>query len=120
MTTEKNPAAETAAPVIAYKAFAPGMKCRDFQYEVGQTYEMNGDIEMCNHGFHACTVPFDGWSYYPHSTELARVVYPDGTKGAADDDSQVVGARITIEAMLTLPEWEIGRASWREGACQYV
>jgi hypothetical protein len=106
----KKPAAETTvetkpAPVIAYKAFDPDMKCRDFQFEVGRTYEMDGQIELCCRGFHACTVPFDCWSYYPHSTELARVVYPDGIAARCNDDSKVVGDRITIDARLTIPDW---------------
>src|SRR3546814_19660286 len=55
MAAKKKPAAKSAAPVIAYKAFDPGMKSRDFQFAVGQTYEVEGDIELCNRGFHDWT-----------------------------------------------------------------
>ena len=88
----------------AYKAFNPDMTCRGFQYEVGKTYEHDGDVEMCLSGFHACTVPFDCWDYYPGSTTFASVTYTS-EPASHEDDSKVVGAKITIEASLSLPEW---------------
>lgn len=38
----------------AYKVFNPDWTCRGFQYEIGKTYVHNGDISMCQAGFHAC------------------------------------------------------------------
>ena len=38
----------------AYKAFNPDMTCRGFQYEIGKTYEIQGEPIMCARGFHAC------------------------------------------------------------------
>ncbi len=89
---------------IAYKAFNSDMKCRDFQYEVGKTYEHTRSIDLCSSGFHACTVPFDCWGYYNNSHTFALVSY-EGVTQKDSNDSKIVGAKITIEATLSLPEW---------------
>ena len=89
---------------IAYKAFDENWRCRDFQYEVGETYEHKGEVEVCSRGFHACTIPFDCWSYYEGSKNLAQVVL-EGPVKTGGGDSKVAGARITIDVSLTLPEW---------------
>ena len=47
-----------------YKVFKPDWKCRGFQYEVGQTYEMKGTPICCDHGFHFCNELKDCFSYY--------------------------------------------------------
>lgn len=38
----------------AYKGFNHDWTCKDFQYEIGKTYETD-NILMCERGFHACT-----------------------------------------------------------------
>ncbi|MFC3228764.1 hypothetical protein ACFOGJ_16085 [Marinibaculum pumilum] len=98
--------AKTAPPdtITAYKAFNADWTCRGYQYEVGKTYEHPGPVEMCATGFHACTVPFDCWSYYERSTALARVTLASVTD-ERQGDSKVCGARITIEARLDLSDW---------------
>lgn len=47
----------------AYKGFNKDMTCRDFQYEVGKTYETD-EADLCNSGFHACENPLDCFRYY--------------------------------------------------------
>ncbi len=49
-----------------YKAFNTGWKCRDFQYEIGKTYELpeGQELKMCECGFHFCKNPIDVFGYY--------------------------------------------------------
>ena len=55
---------EEEKTITAYKAFEKDMTCRDFQYEVGKEYEMDGKIKCCTRGFHACESPFELFFYY--------------------------------------------------------
>ena len=55
-----------------YKAFDKDLKCRDMQYEIGQTYEMDGEIKLCERGFHFCKSLADCYKFYP-TTENTRI-----------------------------------------------
>ena len=47
-----------------YKVFNSDWTCRDFQYEVGKTYEMEDEPIICEQGFHFCTDPKNCFRYY--------------------------------------------------------
>ena len=65
--------------ITAYKGFDKDLKCRGFQYEVGKEYEMDGDIECCKHGFHACEYPMDVLGYYsPADSRFCQVAQSGG------------------------------------------
>ena len=53
----------------AYKAFNKDLTCRDFQYEIGKTYEMAKYTIACKRGFHACTEFDDVFNYYEYGKE---------------------------------------------------
>ena len=60
------PEATTDRPLFGYKAFDADLKCRGFQYEIGQTYEIPADqhpVRCGSVGFHWCENPMDIWSY---------------------------------------------------------
>ena len=46
-----------------YKASINGI-CRDFKFEVGKTYEIEGELELCKNGFHFCKTIADTAMYY--------------------------------------------------------
>ena len=47
-----------------YKVFNPDWTCRDFKYEVGKTYEQQGNLRVCGNGFHFCMKASDCFNYY--------------------------------------------------------
>ena len=55
---------ENESMVRGFKVFNPDWTCRGFQYEVGKTYEMEGEPVCCSSGFHFCTKATDCFSYY--------------------------------------------------------
>ena len=54
--------------IKGYKVFNSDWTCRGFQYEVGKTYtldvEKEGELKLCNAGFHFCTKANDCFRYY--------------------------------------------------------
>ena len=71
--------------IIAYKGFDKNLKCRGFQYEVGKEYEMDGDIECCKRGFHACEYPLSVFGYYkPSDSRFCQVEQSGGIKTNSD------------------------------------
>lgn len=50
--------------VKGYKAFNKNLKCRDIQYQVGKTYELEEYPVLCDKGFHFCKNIADIFVYY--------------------------------------------------------
>ena len=89
--------------VKAYKAFNQDMTCRGFQYEVGKTYKHEGDASLCNTGFHAYLHPLDVLNCHPVTSRFA-VVELDGVSPETDEDTEVCGAEITIQAEVQISD----------------
>lgn len=51
-------------PIRAYKAFNADLICNDFQYQVGQTYQLDEPLRIYHSGFHACTTLSDVFYFY--------------------------------------------------------
>ena len=85
----------------AYKGFDQDLKCRGFQYEVGKEYVHDGDVDLCESGFHACPSPLDAFGYYPPAdnrfckVEQSGVVKGDGDKIASSKIKVVAEIGIT-------------------------
>ena len=56
-----------------YKAFDENLKCRNFQYTIGNTYTIDSPIKPCQNGFHSCENPLDVFKYYPIDSRFAEV-----------------------------------------------
>jgi len=50
--------------VKGFKATDKNMQCRGFQFELGVWHKHNGEIAMCESGFHFCEYPSGPWSFY--------------------------------------------------------
>ncbi len=59
---------------VAFKGFDKNMSCRNHKFEVGQKYRYEGEVVICQSGFHACSNAMDVWSYYkPGESRYAQV-----------------------------------------------
>ncbi|MDU5990941.1 MAG: hypothetical protein E6Y94_07360, partial [Haemophilus parainfluenzae] len=98
--------------IIAYKGFDKNLKCRDYQYEVGKTFEHKGKVEACESGFHACEYPLDVFRYYPPSSSRFAIVKMHGETSKDSDDTKIASAKITIETEIKLPEMINRAVDW--------
>lgn len=94
-----------------YKGFDKGLKCRDFQYEIGKEYEEKR-AEICDTGFHACENPLDVFGYYAPADSRYCEVDLDANDQKSDD-SKRVGKKISIKA-------EIGIAGIIKAGLEYI
>ena len=74
-----------------YKVFTSDWTCRGFQYEVGKTYVHEGDIKLCDKGFHFCEKAKDCFDYYSFDSDnkVAEIealgeIKTDGKKSVTD------------------------------------
>lgn len=92
--------------IKGFKGFDKDLKCRGYQYEVGQDFQEEGKIEACSKGFHFCENPFDVFSYYPPSTDngINRycVVEGGGSIDKDSDDTKIACSKLHISAEIGL------------------
>ena len=73
-----------------YKGMNADMTCREFQYEIGKTYCVDGDVKLCKNGFHFCKNLKDVFQFYENYKgnrffEVeGNVIESDGVKCVAD------------------------------------
>ena len=99
--------------IIAYKGFDKDLKCRYFQYEVGKAYEMDGEIECCECGFHACENPLDVFGYYAPADSRYCKVEQSGTLSKDADGSKVASSKIRVQC-------EIGMKGIIEAGVKFI
>jgi hypothetical protein len=98
----------------AYKGFDENLKCKDFQYEIGKTYE-EPTAELYEKGFHACEYPLDVFEYYDpgNMSRYCEVDLDDVSDKKSNKDSKRCGKKIAVKA-------EIGIAGLVKAAVEYT
>ena len=86
-----------------YKGFNADWTCQGFQYEVGKSYEHDGDVKACASGFHACEYPIDVLTYYEPASSVFAVVEQSGDISRHDEDSKIASSKISIKASIDVP-----------------
>lgn len=92
--------------IKSYKGFDKDFKCKDFQYEVGKEYEIEGEIKCCERGFHACESPMEVFDYYDMLNSRFAEVEQSGQIDKKDDNksTKICSSRIKINAELNLAD----------------
>ena len=90
--------------IIAYKGFDKDLKCRNFQYEVGKEYEMDGDIKCCERGFHACESPLEVFDHYDMLNSRFAKVEQSGEIDKGENTTKVCSSKIKVKAELKLAD----------------
>ena len=60
--------------MIGYKGFDKNFRCRDMQYAVGQTYALDGQLKICEHGLHFCDTPLAVFEFYSPANSRFAIV----------------------------------------------
>ena len=88
--------------IIGYKGFDKDLKCRDFQYGVGEKYKHNGVVSCCDSGFHLCEHPLDVFGYYPPADSRFCEIAGYGDIDRCGVDSKVAVSRLKIKCEIGL------------------
>ena len=103
--TKKKITPEPTPEIITngFKGYDKDLKCRDFQYEIGKTYETNEKPARCtSHGFHFCENPLDIFGYYPPAGNRFTEVEGIGEPDRDGSDSKVAVSKINIGVELSI------------------
>ena len=90
-------------PITAYKGFNTDLTCRDFHFQIGETYTHDGKVEACASGFHACENPLDVFNYYGPTSRFAIVECLGEIDKESNGDSKIACGSIHIKAEIGLP-----------------
>ena len=104
-----------------YKATDKDMKCRGFQYELGKTAEVEGDIELCKRGAHACEMPLDVLFYYApgDGSRYFEAELEDVSDEKRSDDTKRVGKKLTLSAEIGLHGLVKAQVEYVKAQCDF-
>ena len=95
-----------------YKGMSKDMTCRGMQFEIGKTYHVDGEIELCKNGLHFCQILMDVFDFYKKDGEN-RFFEVETDKSVSSDKKKSVTAELTILRELT--DIEVNRAYYGNG-----
>ena len=87
-----------------YKAFLPDMTTKhgdDTVYEVGKTYTVEGEVRICENGYHFCKKCVDVYDYYSKPCRICEVSV---TGAVQTQGNKSVGRKLKILRELTADE----------------
>jgi len=89
--------------IQTFKGFDKDLKCRDFQYKEGETYETKDKPIRCTeHGFHSCENPIDIFNYYSPATSRFHQTEASGQIDKCNDDTKIASSKIKIGIEISL------------------
>jgi len=91
--------------VRGFKGFSKDFKCRDKQYGTDETFEEEGNIELCKHGMHFCEYPLDVFGYYEPGlgSRYCEVSTDCASPKAQGSDSKRVTSRLSVGVEISIP-----------------
>ena len=99
--------------IPGFKGFDENMQCRGFQYQEGNTYHEDSNIEACQSGFHFCKYPLDVFDYYPPAKNRFCSVEGFGKVSNDTGDTKVAVSDLKVKA-------EIGISGLVKAAIEYT
>ena len=87
-----------------YKGTDKDMKCRGFQYKLGEAAVFDGEPHLCRAGLHACEQPIDVLNHYaPNASRYFEADAEEVTDERESDDSKIVAKKMTLKAEIGVP-----------------
>ena len=103
-----------------YKSTDKDMKCRGFQYELGKTAEVDGDIELCKNGLHACEMPLDVLGYYaPGDGSRYFEAELEDVSDEKGNDTERFGKKLTLSAEIGIPGLVKAQVEYVKAQCGF-
>ena len=107
--------------IKGFKGFDKDMKCQGFQYEPGKEFKHEGEVGLCQSGFHFCESPLDVLDFYPlldDKCEPNVFAEIEASGEIKKDEKKSVTGTIKIGAKLTFPEFVNKAISFIMDACK--
>ena len=104
-----------------YKGFDKDLKCRGYQYEIGKTHTMEGNIEVCESGFHAIPEeesPMNVFEYYAPCEDgnPSRYCEVEASGKIEKEDGKIAASKLKVVAEIGIVgivkahiEWVLSR-----------